>query len=395
MKSFVFRALRAFALLFFVSACSKTTLPSSEGGGDSGPVGTVDDSAGFYVKAITSNASVVYDTHKKGDFTKKCVAANTEQIFCLVEGNELDLQMNGVTLQINVPSNMCSYLLESPFTYYSWKPGYGAPAVQIDTGSDGKVGYDSDDDGDIDIIQPAAAVTDGASGEILVATDLNTCPYNYTTSDGPNCCDGTYNLTTRTWDATRLPTPGYNVSKTNNVKWGGSFANCLAGPAMATQPKSKSGYPLDVVHVVEGVGINKAYEIVAPYKANTGVFYLANYFDETQAATYPQGYPRAFYYQYGTDTTTAQPPSEPYYRYQCLTTAHEIKAEILVQIRQWNTADDFALRSTTGNPETGGCETIGTSSYFKNDWYDWLDWQSTSGKFPRASAGSQYRTPCP
>lgn len=334
--------------LFLSISCKKTT--DSETTTENPPVGTVDDTAGFYVRHITTS-NYTYVTHA-GDstFSEECKAESGEDITCITEAKELDLYYNGIQIQYNIPSTLCSYVRFQPFYYFARLGGTGPTAVLTDTDSAGAVGVDPGNTGTI--TGPATT----------------TCQYDYTSEipAGPNCCEGTYTTVARTWNAT---TNSYDVEAPSLASWGGAISNCLLGPAMDTQTKAKNGFPRPTITYVDGTGLNATYKIAAPIEnARGGNIYLANYFAAADHAGAPHaGYPAAFY-------PTGSIATSMYYQWECVDRSEEVIARIRLQIREWNTDAAFAdMENTPTGYDVGSTEAAPFSAYDNNDFYDWKD----------------------
>ncbi len=342
------------------------------------PVGEVDDSAGFYVRYITSE-KYTYNVHKASDltFTEGCTAAENEDILCYIEGEELDLYFHGMTLQYNVPSTMCSYVRFTPYWYFSYETGDGPLQVTVDTDKNGKTGIDTNDDGTIDT-QSADYDTDG-----IVDTADTVCEFDHTASDGPNCCTGKYRSRTRTYDPT-AETPGYSPPVvTENVAWGGAIASCIGGPAVDTQKKDKFLLPRSDMMFVEGSGINQEYKIEAPINKEKGTnLYVSNYFDTADHG----GFAPPPLLTVSTAAVTVSP--DQYYQFECLDRAEEVIARIRLQIREWNTEAAYEARVTAPTGHSGGgTETSPVSTVPNNDRADWKDFGlNFPGEFGRKFA---------
>lgn len=326
----------------------------------SGPPGIVDDNAGFYVRQAKSE-KVTYNIHKgTNTFSEECKANTGESIECVMEGNELDIYFHGATLQYNVPSLLCSYLEFRPYHYYRWQAGESPTVINVDTDRNGKVGRDTNNDGLVD--------------------GKETCPYDHTEVQGPNCCSGKYQKLSRTWNST---TNTYNAATVSDEKWTGSVANCLAGPGFETLPKSKEGLPKSLVTYVEGLGMNQTYAVAAPigreYSSN---IHVANYFNILEhMGDFPTAL-RTVTYRDANDVRRAYFPS-PYYRFRCLDRNYDTQAEIRVLIREWNTAAAYNSRVTAPNQhDMEGAEPNPFGDYDLNDHRDWRDMEEDS-PFPR------------
>jgi hypothetical protein len=299
---------------------------------------------------------------------------------CIIEAQEHDLAFWGIKLQYNIPKSYCEYVEISPYYYYAAKPGVGPSSFNFDIDRDGLVGKDTDNDGTID----SDFLVDGTVGNKSyggLIGDEPFCAYNYQLGNGAkrNCCVGSYVLTSRSWDPDAFNgAGGYSAASISNVSWGGSFSECLAGPAMATQDKYSSGYPVPNVYYVADSGINDIYEVerISPIPSST--IFAANYYNPADnGATPPLGlFP-------GTDVKTGAtiPLPEEFYRLTCLDNAGEIRSELQIQVREWNLSSEFANWNKGGNPEAGVGFEPGFGSLFGqyNDYSDWRDMVNSGG----------------
>lgn len=335
--------------VIFVGACGKIDLPEIPGIADpdapsNPPAGVVDDAAGFYVRHVET-AQYRYLTHK-GDTTldSECTAARGELATCYVEAEELDLHFNGLTLQYNVPSDMCSYLQFRSYYYFNRAAGFGPALVIVDTDAAGSVGVDPGNTGTV-------------TGPAL------TCPFDYTSIEGPNCCEGTYTSVSRTWDTTLTP-PGYTISGTAlNQRWGGDAKNCISGPAVDSHPKNIAGFPVPLIYYVSGTGVNSLYPIKAPIGDRVSNIYPSNYFSSAD---------------HGGGASIPTAVVNPYYQFSCLDTSHEVLSEIRVMVRDWNTTAAFTnIVLTPSNHGLMGTEPAPWDTLLNNDFRDWGDFLNT------------------
>ena len=337
------------ALAFAASGCAKQTSTDPTDPGNNPTPGVVDDGAGFYVRYVT-NTKYFYDLHKDATgFGTACSAVANESVQCFMEAPELDMNFNGVTLQFNVPSSMCTYLRFSPYYFIRYAVAAAPTFVNVDTVANGSICGDTNSNGVCDV------------GEVD-----ERCAYDYTGNDGPNCCEGGYTKVTRAWDASL---PGYGAPVTTEEKWGGKVGNCLSGPATKTQEKTESNIPKPDLYFIDGTGLNKTYVIDAPTTLNFGTnTYLANYFDPLD---HGGGAPA------GLTATSAVTP-QPLYVWQCLDRAEDVVAEIELQIREWNTkaAFDARVSAPTGYDAAGPEDSPFNGSNVKNDRADWADFDA-------------------
>ncbi len=316
------------------------------------PVGVASETDGFYVQHL-QNTKYTYVSHK-GNSTMgtKCVAVAGEQITCYIEAQELDLYVQGIGIQYNIPPSMCSYFVHVPYHYFQRPAGRGNLTAQLDTDSTNNTGLDSNNDGIID-----------------TAYKTPPCAFNYV-DEGKNCCGGTYTLTSRSWDTTLL---SYKVATTNNVPWGGNPANCLSGPAMQTQAKDNYGRPRMSIVYVGGTGLNEVYSVAGPVTLGKSQnVHAANFYDSADFSG-SAGKPVAF-------TTVSDGirsyTTSPVYDFYCLDTSQEIIAEIQLYVRSWTRKSNFL--DLVANPaayQVSGAEpspwNVGFDFYDHNNWYSY------------------------
>ncbi len=328
---------------------------SGGGGGDGGgrgigvdafdnpEIGKVDDAAGFYVRARVTDETP-YTTHQnEADFDTKCSTTKGD-VYCIVDVPENSLHFNGITLQFNIPTTMCSYLLVSPYYYYRYYPAYTS-SIEVYVDSVGNRGLD----------------TNPTDGKGLVETPVSeTCAGDYTAAKGPNCCEGNYVLTTHTWNATDKV---YDPPKIEMKQWSGKLSNCLSGPAMKTQTFDEDGFPKPTEYFIEEKGKNDVYKVDSPISLSKRTnLYAANFFRPSEHSAFnPQ-----------------QPPGivEPFYRFSCLDRAKDTIAEIRVAVREWDTQADLNNRKNdpTKHDRPGEFEDAPFNTRRLNDWLDWRDY---------------------
>lgn len=295
----------------------------------------------FFVNVVPPTGVTVV-SHRDDDWTVPCKISGTEtnkDRTCLIEVNELDLFYNGLNLSYQFPAEMCSYAEFRPYYYYQWKPGKGPTNFTVNlTNGLFTSGTQANSDG----TNPA------------MSSPTMSCDYDYTLLHGPNCCTGKYSSTISNVinpvPATGHPPP---VVQTN-VAWGGLTSKCLGGPAMDSQPKTASGFPKFNIAFLSGITLNDSYEIKSPIsKGHASNVHVANYF--TDYATYYSqtlsNPPKAFKTP-GT-FTPEELPTQPWYEFRCLDHNAEINNRIIVLVRSWSTASEFALKN---NPSVFGSQ---------------------------------------
>lgn len=299
-----------------------------------------DDTAGFYVDVV-ANSYYDYAVHEESAFTKACQVVSTDvdkDINCIIEAEELDLYFHGITLDYNVPSTLCAYVKIAPPWFYAKEPGNGATSISYNI-KDGAVSSV--------VVTPAGSATVSNNGTIR-------CKYDYSSSGGSNCCEGSYDLTVNSWNPDTL---AYDITTTaTGNAWGGLQSNCTAGPGVDTQEIDSLGFPFPSLYYVEGTGIHEQYTVVSALsKRHSTNLYAANYFTG--------GTPTAF----ATPANGGYRAGQTYYDFTCYDRANEEKARIRVMVREWNDDAEF-LKGTLGNWDSGD-----------NDFADWADTLSYPG----------------
>lgn len=319
-------------------------------------VGVVDEEGGMYMRLIPNEKVETY-MHESSSFTSECAVkeSSTDQdIGCIVEAAEEDLHFFGYEFQLNVPSSMCDYAVFDPYYYYSRAPGYGPSFLSYE----------------VDATGTASNITyvDGVGTVTTPATIPNpTCAYDYTESDGPNCCLG--KLTTV------ITSP--EGAQTSEKDWGGSAGACLAGPAIDTQTLSNAGFPARDVYFVEGTGLNISYKVDSPLgKGKNSNIHAANFFassDHGGGSLLPQAM-RA----QTQGAVTVSRATQPYFELICMDRAFEVRARIRTQVREWNEYSEFTAQ---GDPDSG--EPADTEDDFGDQYLnDRSDWRNIANGYP-------------
>jgi hypothetical protein len=348
-----FRARKIVGLLFsdLVPKEMENRIRSVMGNTVNEPGGPVSND-GFFLKL--ANGSIDTALHKAdagygddvgtGNFTSACQIPNGARgtdadISCVLEVGELDVAFNSLDIQYNVPANACSYVRIKPYSFWSFEPGEGQIYASYDLYSDG-------------------TVVDRAN----TVNGVPTCIYDHTQEEGPNCCEGNYNL-----NVVQFATDGTFSSVARSTgSWGGKAANCLAGPAMMTQTLTPSGYPRNTVYDVKSTGVNSTYTIpsMSNFRSNVNV---ANFYNPSD---HYDGRPPSFM-PFG----SIYKPQETY-EWECLNGAGNRLSRIRLMIREWNTTSPVE----GGDPDVGGAD----DDFPDQGNNDRLDWRDFEDHFPGA-----------
>jgi hypothetical protein len=367
-------------LLLALTACGAKDTSSEGGSGSSSSknknpeVGKTSEDA-FYVRLYDEGKFPFYMS-QKSDFTKECKIEKddaNQTMECSLELNELDLFYWGFTLQHNFPSSMCSYRRILPYWYYNYEIGVGPSTfdIAVTKNEDGEVLSSS-------CTIDSVATCSGAEGYYDFGTSSAKCTYDHTLGGGPNCCFGSYSITTTTTNIG--PGGGTSVSYSSGI-WGGNILSCIGGPGKADwslHAESPYSYPLGEVKYIAGTGENDVKKFKAPIANKVSNFSLANFY--TPAYHTHTGYTIVGtstslpYFMYPIDDRngSAVGSSNPAYLYQCLDKNYEIAYEIKLYVREWNTYEEFIKYTTSaagesGDPDVGGNEGTGCDYYGSGD----------------------------
>ena len=305
-----------------------------------------DQLAGFNI-TVQPDSKYTYTMHKGTGistdiWTTPCridaaATGGDRDITCIVEAHELDLYYFGIGLRFNVPPSMCNFVVQKLPYYYRYRPGIGA--VNSYDNMNGTT----------------------TNGGMPAGTKSPKCQFDYSTGGGPNCCDGDYTLYTYSDDSTSA----IDKVVATQMKWGGKASACLHGPGMSLAKGFSpiSGYPLDTLFYIEGVGINIGYFLTPGLSSSLySNVYAANYF---KAADHVLLRPLS-------TTAVGYPNTQLYHEFLCLDRAKEISASIKVMVREWNTAAEI-LTGAAGNPDVTGTESYGTPINDNEDFKDFAE----------------------
>lgn len=397
--------------------CSKKKSSFSDLSSGNGEADTPPSATYLYLHHESTKGALRYThtTVASGDWTEKCkvdldaVDPVDRDIMCMTESTELDLMSLGMSLKYNVPAHTkCPYAITMMPFFFQYEPPRNdtvhlEPAfvyVEDDkvAGSYTVTGYYDDPLGATPTANPYLTAKKGGYA----------CGFDYSESDGPNCCEGEYSEITKVTALDGTGTPK-DTFTTRLLKWTGDRSNCLEGPAIQNQPKAtkNSKWPaINVWRMSEQVdqgslmqtkkrGMLSPIEVLSDFKSkaetatgseNFGKFkldklmgtyattrFLATHYSN---ATAPLAFsdildysPFASYYAaYG---------DPRYFTLLCADNAFEIHARIRLSIREWNTYEALLAAAEPGSDEDDNSDPETDYPEFGNN--DWLDWEDTDG----------------
>jgi hypothetical protein len=308
--------------------------------------------------------------HQDGNFSQPCSAQAGTDMACILEADELDLYAQGMSLNYNVPTGMCSYMRMQPYFYYQYQPGIGPTQVTITTPPSGTPVETDSNDG-IPTSSNANQTKTIVSG---YTSTTATCSADYTSSGGPNCCGGSYSLTLTTPATSPSTSP---VTTVSTQSWGGNPNNCLVGPGVDSQIHEtgspgdpRIGYPEASLFTLDGVALNKNYVVQSPLtKGYVTNAYIANFWQSGTTGYYPllttgptTGAPNAIQ---GPNVIAGSIESgcqdgpfctgNPWYEFVCEDPASDYVARIRVMVRSWTSDVNFRsfIANQTNLPANG------------------------------------------
>ena len=124
----------------------------------------------------------------------RCVAdpdsTTDNDIFCVMHGDELDMAFHGVSFVVNAHASECNYLLVKPSVYWDAPPGNGPSAYKAVISTNN--GVATIDSGESSITTNAIRAGTSYGRHVIQSDGSLKCGFDYSESDGKNCCTGTY-----------------------------------------------------------------------------------------------------------------------------------------------------------------------------------------------------------
>lgn len=339
----------------------------------------------FQLKNITQN-STSYHLHKYGvgNSVAKCevpvtalgsgeeaLIDQTNDILCWLEADEVQLYFNGGDFQLNAPAGYCEYIQVKPYYFWTAPPMNTQKIIKsVDCAN---------------TLSPNCVALGGVIESKIV------CSGDYTSVGGPNCDEGYVTL-----NAYNVAEDNTYTLTTSTTACGGKRTNCYAGPGVDFGV-DREGYPIATDYLAY-TGLSIEYKVTAP--GPTGKNYGSNYYISNFTSNFSSGVDAYLYdytsigsitgmsrfsqvsqvgqYTYLTagepnydnnagvaagDTAVVDGgldplkranstliktgpllwttgvrnyPVNPFYEFSCLNYAHETKARIRLQIREWN-----------------------------------------------------------
>ncbi len=367
------------ASLAIIGGCGGGGSTAEDVGNGSGGSAVLDTDE-FYV-GVGNPTEVKSHVRTAGSFGTSCslpATSTSQDLVCIVDVPEGDIQFNGLKLSYNAPKNMCRYLTRRTYWFYNQEVGTGPTAIEINKTVNAMnlvTSYQCSIDGG------AFGVCTGFSEIDIDATDSSvTCKYDLTSVGKKNCCFGEYTFTKRTLNSST----GVTTVESDNVDWGGDMKLCSGGPGRTNwENYSDSGTPIGVIEPAYD-GLKADYTITAPIKSANDVYNIsiANFY--TPALHTHDGYTdlRVSTLPYFIDPVddrsgTLLSSANPAYTFECKDESYETTNRISVYVREWDVYTDYlayiATAGVTEVPDRPGeiegvnCDGVGSDC---NDRFD-------------------------
>lgn len=268
-------------------------------------------------------------------------------ITCVAEIEELDLYFSEMRADLNVPGEMCTYLVHKPYFFYVNEPGKGPTQLSVTFNSSGE------------IVQSSPGVNP--------ETGAPECQFDYSSQGGMNCCVGDYSL--KTIRQNTAPDP--DTVTVVNGQWGGSAAFCLDGVATSQDnSRNAEGFPIAQVEYLGGASLSKSYDIGSAIQSRHGLnshrsnVYAGNFYKPSQ---HTGGKPKAMQFPANLPLDKGVMPQDTY-EWLCMDRSQQLQARIRLFIREWN----HGPIAQGGNPDVTGSSPDFPDSPI-NNYQDWLD----------------------
>ncbi len=294
--------------------------------------------------ALLVSSEVEYPTRlRRAGTNEPCAVsrgARREPIDCVLDVNELDLSALGFAVDIVAPDGLCDFILYDGFLFENWQVGAGPEVVSYTVETDGTFSH-----------------------EVNAANGKPRCDYDHSWQHpkafgAPNCCTGGYTL--------RITSGETGEVSESSQQWDPELGRCYEGGAhyYTEVELSGDGFPLAEWFYIGGTEQTRRYVFDGTSEQHLTNLPLANYWD-------PQ--------DHGGDMPAAYrgEHSIPYYSWTCTDDAEEFRAQIRLQVRDWNEEAEYDV---DGDSDTTGVEADWGTPI--NDLEDFADRTPDAVSFP-------------
>ena len=303
-------------------------------------------------------------------------------IRCNLEGQEEDVHFNPIKLQAMVGPGICQYIQYAPYYFWQYSPVQTDPTITY------------------------ATVRTGCANDPTPTADV--CAGNYSAYGalGPNCDEGKVKyLVQPTTDSGGGVCANSGAATVQYVQCGGKKVSCMAGPVkdLLTDAKLTTGFRSLIYQTPNGASLNWLYS--APIDKGDLTNIRVSNSTVNNKCTSSNSDVNTWTTKAATTANTTNPfgQSSPYYIFNCLDAANQIKARIRVTIRDWDRnfkinygidldnpslavapqiASDVVNAITTPFMNVTGADTYG------NPWNNHADWDNDFTNLGSCSIGA-------
>jgi len=372
---------------------------------------TIPDDQFFYVNVVRNDDFNALIHAFEGGLNTDCKIpkeqSSSNDLLCILDIMEGDMWFHDTQIEYNIPEGMCEYFALKTHWHWNQRTGHGPRKVYScnQATTEGTQRYctrsctkgashtecvdiydtcasecTSGDTEDVNQCRRACEdERDECAAECAIDIDdtyaeiSELCEYDTTDNheDGTNCCLGKYTL----------ESPSGDVG--DPTDWGGNVGECIGGLGRVNwDHHDDDGYPIGVVTRVPAAGYVNTYQIpmiesfyAGNIAGNPGLTYtnsldVANFYTGIENLDFHPfgGSPnpdRPDIYKHTPTFPNNHPPTilpsgEPYMRFTCLDTAHEVRHQILLVVREWNSRAEFIdfhdSDGRQGDPDVEGTE---------------------------------------
>lgn len=314
---------------------------------------------------------------------------------CFMDIEEEELHFTKLDFKTSTGAGVCEFVQVEPYSFNQYAPYKTTTSTHI-------------------VVKPACKATDGvvnALGGTSVVTTMPTsasiCAGDYSdgVNSGPNCDSGKYRLTVisgadansnGTCDDALVPGPGneYSIATTVEVTCGGKASNCVAGPVtdILTDSQIALGMRSVIYQTSAGQSFNNTFSSPIQKVEYSNIRASNSTIANTCNLTNDDA---DNWESFAAAKTAIQSPfgsENPFYTFNCLDGAKDIKARIRLVVREWNKTFDVNSLLDVDIPGGGTGTAImnNTTVVFgksNNDSGDWDNFRTVEAN-PTACAGS-------
>lgn len=322
-----------------------------------------------YFKITENSGATSFILHKFGDSEhyRDCKINTTDilssngvlDVRCFLDGEEEDLHFTKLNLSAAVGKGVCEYIQYVPFNFNQYAPlQTGTVAVPVVVAD-----YVGDPCGD-------AIAPGGLSPWVH---DADRCYGNYAMEDGPNCDEGAWLVTTTTYTKDPVTAACNPTSSTAQINCGGNRTNCLQGPIRDLLSTEQINHGNRSMIYASSEGAAPSWTLTAPIeKLDNTNLRVAN--GSVKNTCSMQNSDVSTLEEYYSDMDPKKHPfgkSNPFYTFNCLDAAREIKARIRLVIRDWDKTfkiNDSLDVSLPALMNVAGSSPFGESYDYFMDW---------------------------